>query len=176
MELSRKIDYYESKNENKRRENQMDKFMRRAVKLSAQNVREGGQPFGAVLVKDGEVITEGVNELHIKYDSSGHAELIAIRKAQEKLQTHDLSDCIMYASGEPCPMCLSLMYMAGIKEVYYCATIEDAGSVGLGASKDIYDDLKKENEDRRLVMQHMPLESNQEDPMSLWEEKEKSKG
>ncbi|MUV38369.1 Cytosine deaminase [Lentibacillus sp. JNUCC-1] len=94
----------------------MDQFMKRAVELAADTVREGGQPFGAVLVKDGEVITEGANEVHKVYDVSAHAELVAIRKAQEKLQTHDLSGYVMYASGEPCPMCLTAMFYAGLQK------------------------------------------------------------
>lgn len=149
----------------------MDKFMKRAVEIAVQNVNEGGEPFGAVLVKDGEIISEGVNELHKTYDISGHAEMLAIRRAQEKLQTHDLSECIMYASGEPCPMCLSAMYMSGIKKGYYCASIEDAAEVGLGGSIVIYEDLKKPRHERNLLMEHMPLESGQENPMKLWKKR-----
>jgi len=145
--------------------------MKRAVQLSAENVREGGEPFGAVLVKDGEVIAEGVNELHKKYDISGHAELVAIRKAQEKLQTHDLSGYTMYASGAPCPMCYTSMYYSGIKDVYYCATIQDTADAGLGASSVLYEDFKKPEEERIIEMQHMPLEQGQEDPMKLWKER-----
>lgn len=149
----------------------MDKFMRRAVEIAAQNVREGGDPFGAVLVKDGEIISEGVNELHISYDISGHAEMIAIRKAQEELQTHDLSGYIMYASGEPCPMCLTAMYMSGIEKGYYCASIEEAAEFGLGGSVNIYTDLKKPREERKLSMKQMPLEAEQENPMKLWKDR-----
>jgi len=150
----------------------MDQFMKRAVQLAIENVKEGGGPFGALLVKDGEVIAEGVNELHIKYDVSGHAELLAIRRAQEKLQTNDLSGYIMYASGEPCPMCLSAMYMAGITEGYYCASIEDAAEVGIDGSVKLYGDLKKDREDRQLKMKLMPLEEGMEDPMKLWKERQ----
>src|SRR5690625_4017791 len=104
----------------------MDQFMERAIELALKNVREGGDPFGAVLVKDGDVIAEGVNESHLHYDVSGHAELLAIKRAQQKLQTNDLSGYTMYASGEPCPMCLSAMYFTGITEVFYAQSIEDA--------------------------------------------------
>lgn len=150
----------------------MDQFMKRAVQLAVQNVHEGGDPFGAVLVKDGEIVSEGVNELHKKYDISGHAELLAIRRAQEKLQTHDLSGFVMYASGEPCPMCLTSMYMSGIKKGYYCASIEDAAEVGLGGSQIIYEDLTKSREGRQLRMEHMPLEVDQDNPMTLWKERQ----
>jgi len=109
-----------------------------------------------------------VNELHKDFDISGHAELIAIRKAQKQLQTHDLSGYIMYASGEPCPMCLTAMYMSGIKEGYYCASIDDSAEYGLGGSVVIYDDLKKPREERKLIMKQMPIEKEQESRMTLW--------
>ncbi len=146
----------------------MDKFMRRALDISMKNVENGGDPFGAVLVKDGEIVSEGANELHKVYDISGHAEMIAIRKAQEELQTHDLSDYVMYASGEPCPMCLAAMYMSGIKKGYYCASIEDAAQVGLDGSVKIYGDFKKARGDRQLTMKQMPLEADQTDPLAQW--------
>src|SRR5690625_2038224 len=99
--------------------------------------------------------------------------MIAIRKAQSALQTHDLSGYTMYASGEPCPMCLTMMYMSGIKEGYYCASIEETAEAGLGASKKIYADLKKDRAERQLKMEHMPLEAGMEDPMKLWSDKQK---
>src|SRR5699024_4452083 len=110
-------------------------------------------PFGAVLVKDCTIVAEGVNELHKHYDVSGHAELLAIKRAQEKEQTHDLSGYTMYASGEPCPMCLTAMYFTGIKDVYYCQSVSEAAAVGLDRSQIIYDDLKKRNEAREIVKQ-----------------------
>lgn len=151
----------------------MDKFMRRAVEIAAKNVREGGEPFGAVLVKDGVAVTEGVNELHKTYDVSGHAEMVAIRSAQTKLQTHDLSGYTMYASGEPCPMCLTMMYMSGIENAYYCASIDETAEAGLGTSKIIYADLKKPRAERLLPLEHMPLEEGQANPMKLWQDKQK---
>jgi len=148
----------------------MDQFMERAVELSLQNVREGGQPFGAVLVKDGTIIAEGVNELHKVQDVSGHAEMLAIRRAQQKLNTDNLAGCIMYASGEPCPMCLSAMYLAGIESAYYCASLEEAVQAGLGKSQIIYEDLKKSKTERRLSMTRMPLTENRENPLELWKQ------
>lgn len=146
----------------------MNQFMKRAVQLAVDNVQQGGSPFGAVLVKDDEIIAEGVNELHKKYDVSSHAELNVIRQAQEKLETDDLSAYTMYASGEPCPMCLTSMYFAGIQNVYYCQSVEDANEVGIGLSKEIYEDLTKQNEERTIAMKQMPLEEGQENPMELW--------
>jgi tRNA(Arg) A34 adenosine deaminase TadA len=151
----------------------MDSFMERAVALAADNVRQGGQPFGAVLVKDGRILAEGVNELHLVHDVSGHAELLAIRRAQQKLQTDDLSDCIMYASGEPCAMCFTAMAFAGIRRVYYCASVEEAEKAGLGKSKEIYEDLRKPREERSgITMIRMPLRDGHADPMSLWRERQ----
>ncbi|MDA8352757.1 MAG: nucleoside deaminase [Firmicutes bacterium] len=149
----------------------MDSFMRRAVQLAVDNVREGGQPFGAVLVKDQEAIAEGVNELHKNYDVSGHAEMLALRRAQARFQSNDLSGTVMYASGEPCPMCLTAMYFAGVQKVYYCASVEEAVEAGLGKSREIYEDLKKPKEARSLPMVEMPLEKGQEDPMALWKKR-----
>ncbi|KMY55305.1 guanine deaminase [Bacillus sp. FJAT-27231] len=149
----------------------MDSFMSRAVELAIENVRNGGQPFGAVLVKDGDIVSEGVNELHKKHDISGHAEMLSIRRAQEKFQTNDLSGYTMYASGEPCPMCFAAMYFAGIKEVYYCAAVEEAAAAGLTTSGMIYEDLKKPKAERTLSMIHMPLDEGQENPMKLWKER-----
>ncbi|WP_414838857.1 nucleoside deaminase [Carnobacterium sp. TMP28] len=167
------FDSYKKSNREERIDT-MDKFMDRAVELSLENVRSGGTPFGAVLVKDGEIISEGVNELHHTYDSSGHAEMLAIRRAQAELKTLDLSDYTMYASGEPCPMCLSVMYISGIKKGYYCASVDEAAAVGMSISKEIYEDFKKDRAERKLVMKNMPLEEGQENPMDLWVEKNKS--
>ncbi|MDY0410380.1 nucleoside deaminase [Virgibacillus soli] len=154
----------------------MDKFMKRAVELSTNNVKDGGQPFGAVLVKDGAIVAEGVNEIHIKHDVSAHAELVAIRKAQEKLQTDDLSGYVMYASGEPCPMCFTAMYYVGIKKAYYCASVKETADNGLNASAVLYEDFKHATENRKTVeMIHMPLEEGLEDPMKMWLEKDEVK-
>lgn len=149
----------------------MDKFMERAVELALENVKAGGEPFGAVLVKNGTIVSEGVNKLHKQFDISGHAELIAIRNAQQQEQTLDLAGYTMYASGEPCPMCLSAMYFSGITDVYYCQSVADAVEVGLGKSKVIYDDLKKANEDRLIVKKRMPLKEGQQNPMKVWDKR-----
>jgi len=168
MEVRNNIYYYIGRRAFPRRDD-MNKYMERAVQLALDNVRAGGEPFGAVLVKDDHIISEGVNELHKRFDISGHAELIAIRQAQQQEQTHDLSGYTMYASGEPCPMCLSAMYFSGITDVYYCQSVSDAVDVGLGKSKVIYDDLKLANERRKIVKQHMPLQHDQQNPMKEWD-------
>ncbi|MEG0472146.1 MAG: nucleoside deaminase [Solibacillus sp.] len=146
----------------------MNQFMERAVQLAIANVQEGGQPFGAVLVKDDQIIAEGVNELHVVHDVSGHAELLAIRRAQQQLQTSDLSGFTMYASGEPCAMCLSAMYFANIKDIYYGESVEQAAKVGLDKSKFIYNELKNDRAERTVSIQQIPLENEQQSPMKLW--------
>lgn len=146
----------------------MDAFMKRAVELTIANIKEGGQPFGAVLVKDGEIISEGVNELHKVNDISGHAELLSIRRAQEKLGTVDLTGYTMYASGEPCPMCLTAMYFSGIRDYYYCQSIEDAAAAGIGKSVYVYGEMKKDKINRDMKANQMPLELAQENPLDFW--------
>ncbi|WP_347861013.1 nucleoside deaminase [Salimicrobium sp. PL1-032A] len=135
----------------------MNEFLTRAVELAKQNVEEGGHPFGAVLVKDGCVISEGVNELHLYYDVSAHAEMVAVRRAQERLENDDLSDCTMYASGEPCPMCFGVMQFAGIIDIHFAETVEEAYEVGLTKGKEIYEELKVPKEKRSYPMSHHPL-------------------
>jgi tRNA(Arg) A34 adenosine deaminase TadA len=146
----------------------MNSFMKRAVELAAENVREGGQPFAAVLVQGGRIVGEGVNELHRVHDVSGHAELLAVRRAQQELQTASLVGSQMYASGEPCPMCLAAMYFAGIERVYFCKSGEEAAEAGLGGAGVIYRELRKPREERSLPLVHVPLEAGQEDPLELW--------
>ncbi|QKY71123.1 nucleoside deaminase [Lentibacillus sp. CBA3610] len=149
----------------------MDQFMERAVELATENVRDGGEPFGAVLVKNDKQVTEGVNELHSRFDITAHAEIQAMRKAQKMMHSHVLQGYTMYASGEPCPMCLTAMYFAGIETIYYCATSEDAVDAGLGKAKNIYEELQKSKDGRSIEMIHMPLKDAQEDPMQLWKER-----
>ncbi|MBY0121700.1 nucleoside deaminase [Bacillus sp. S/N-304-OC-R1] len=151
----------------------MDQFMKQAIQLALDNVEKGGQPFGAVLVRGNEVIAEGVNELHLHYDISGHAELLAIRRAQADLKTLDLSDCTIYASGEPCAMCLTAMYFAGIQDVYYAASVDDAEQAGLGKSKMIYRELAKARSEREINIIQMQIDQSLADPMKQWKDKQK---
>src|SRR5688572_8688969 len=95
-------------------------LMRRAVRLSAESMREGaGGPFGAVIVKDGKVIAEGWNSVTSTNDPTAHAEVMAIRSACEKLGTFSLQGCEIYTSCEPCPMCLSAIYWARLDRIYF---------------------------------------------------------
>jgi guanine deaminase len=96
-------------------------FMKRALELSQLAIKDNhGHPFGSVLVKDGKIIGEGWNRTRLLKDPSAHAEIEAIRDACKRLDNADLSECTIYASAQPCPMCFSLIYLTGIKRVYYC--------------------------------------------------------
>lgn len=100
------------------------------ARINLKNHFQDGGPFGAVIVKDGKIIAKAHNQVLKKNDPTAHAEILAIRKACKKLKMHDLSDCILYTSCEPCPMCLSASIWANIKEIYYGNTKEDADKIG----------------------------------------------
>ena len=119
-------------------------YMNEAIKeieIGLQN-KDGG-PFGAVIVKDNEIISASHNTVLRDSDPTAHAEVNAIREASKKLNTYDLSDCILYTTCEPCPMCLSAIIWSNIKEVYYGATKEDAANIGFRDDL-IYKHLKNE--------------------------------
>ena len=106
-------------------------FMRRAIDLSAEKMRAlKGGPFGAVIVKDGRIIAEGYNQVTSLNDPTAHAEVVAIREACRDLQTFSLAGCEIYASCEPCPMCLSAIYWARLDRLYYANTRRDAARIG----------------------------------------------
>lgn len=107
-----------------------EKFMRRAVELSAQSVRNGGGPFGAVIVRNGEIVGEASNSVTKDNDPTAHAEVNAIRRAAAKLGTFNLDGCDIYTSCEPCPMCLGAIYWAHLSHIYYCNTRKDAAEIG----------------------------------------------
>ena len=107
-------------------------YMQRAIDLSIKSVKNGGGPFGAVIVKDGKIIAEASNRVTLDNDPTAHAEVCAIRLACKELNTYDLTGCELYASCEPCPMCLASMYWAHIKNYYYANDKNDADSIGFG--------------------------------------------
>ena len=126
--------------------------MREAIKLSIEKMRAGiGGPFGAVIVKDGEIIARGFNKVTSTNDPTAHAEVVAIREACEKLGTFQLDDCELYTSCEPCPMCLGAIYWARPKKVYYGNTKADAADIDFD-DQFIYDELEVAMEDRKLPM------------------------
>ena len=104
-----------------------NKFINLALKLAINNVEKRiGGPFGAIIVKDGEIISEGINKVTHSNDPTAHAEISAIREACQKLKTPFLNECIIYSSCEPCPMCYSAIRWAKINEIYYCNTRKEA--------------------------------------------------
>ena len=123
--------------------------MRRAIALANASVERGGGPFGAVIVKDGEVIAEGSNSVTLNTDPTAHAEVTAIREACRKLGTFHLEDCTIYTSCEPCPMCLGAIYWAGIKRIYYGNTRKDAADIDF-ADDFIYEEMARPLDERRL--------------------------
>ena len=119
-----------------------EQFMREAIRLSVESVVHGGGPFGAVIVKDGEIIAAQANSVTIDNDPTAHAEVNAIREACQALGTFDLDDCVIYTSCEPCPMCLGAIYWAGIDRIYYANSRQDAEDVDF-ADNFIYEELSR---------------------------------
>ena len=130
------------------------KFMRKAIELSLNNIKKGGGPFGAVIVKDGKIIATGVNRVTANNDPTAHAEINAIRKAAAKLKNFDLSGCEIYTSCEPCPMCLGAIYWAHIDKMYFANTKADAQNAGFDDSF-IYEEINLKPEDRKLKSQQL---------------------
>ncbi len=129
-------------------------FMRKAIELSIENVKNGGGPFGAVIVKGDEVVATGVNRVTANCDPTAHAEVSAIREAARKLGTFDLSGCEIYTSCEPCPMCLGAIYWAHLDKMYYGNTKADAKEIGFDDSF-IYDELELKPENRKLYSENL---------------------
>jgi guanine deaminase len=126
--------------------------MRRAIELSFKNIQSTqGGPFGAVVVRDGEIVGEGANQVLATNDPSAHAEVVAIRAACRKLNTFQLSGCDIYSSCEPCPMCMGLIYWARPAQLYYANTAADAARIGFDDAF-IYRELAKPPQQRSLKM------------------------
>ena len=123
--------------------------MREAIRLSIDNVTNGGGPFGAVIARNGEIIATGVNRVTANCDPTAHAEVSAIRAAAKKLSTFDLSGCEIFSSCEPCPMCLGAIYWAHLDKLYYGNTKQDAKNIDFDDSF-IYEELALAPEMRRL--------------------------
>jgi guanine deaminase len=127
-------------------------FMERAIQISIENVRSGrGGPFGAVVAREGKIIAEAANAVTARNDPTAHAEILAIREACAKLAHFDLRGCELYASCEPCPMCLGAIYWAKLERVYYANTTEDAGKIGFNDSL-IYREIQRPHGERKIPM------------------------
>lgn len=144
-------------------------IMDEVSRLSVDNVENGGGPFSAAIVRNGKIIATGVNRVTANHDPTAHAEVMAIRKACDILGTYDLSDCVIYSSCEPCPMCLGAIYWARIPELFYCNTQMDAKKINFDDSF-IYEEIGKKPEERTLKMVRV---DNTEaiKAFELWDEK-----
>jgi len=128
-------------------------YLREAIQLSITKMQanEGG-PFGAIVVRDGVVVGRGWNRVTSTNDPTAHAEIVAIRDACARLQDYALVGCEIYASCEPCPLCLAAIYWARVDRVYFAASCQDAAAAGFD-DQFFYDEIKKPARDRKLVMQ-----------------------
>lgn len=144
--------------------------MREAIRLSAENVRNGGGPFGAVITRNGKIIASGANSVTPDNDPTAHAEVNAIRKAAKLLGTFNLSGCEIYTSCEPCPMCLGAIYWARLSKIHYACTKTDAKDAGFDDSF-IYEELALPQEERHLPA--VPLLRDEAlETFRLWESKD----
>jgi tRNA(Arg) A34 adenosine deaminase TadA len=135
-----------------------ERFMTEAIGLSLRNVREGrGGPFGALVVRDGEVVARGVNQVVATHDPTAHAEIVAIRAACRALGAFQLDGCEIYSSCEPCPMCLAAIYWARPARLFFSATRDDAAAVGFDDSF-IYAEIARAIGDRRLPIRQLMRE------------------
>ncbi len=134
--------------------------MRRAFALALENVQSGrGGPFAALVVKDGKVIAEGANRVTSTNDPTAHAEIVAIREACRALGSFQLDGCAIYATCEPCPMCLGAIYWARPARVYFAGTAGDAANAGFNDTF-IYEELKRPSWQRKIPMTQLLREES----------------
>ena len=146
-----------------------NKFMQRAIELSLESINSGGGPFGSVIVKDEKIISEGMNRVTVDNDPTSHGEIVAIRNACKKLNTFNLSNCSLYSSCEPCPMCMSAIYWSRIGKVYYANTRDDAKKINFDDSL-IYSEIPKKNEDKKIPIKQM-MRDEALKAFNLWDKK-----
>jgi tRNA(Arg) A34 adenosine deaminase TadA len=132
-------------------------FLRRAIELSARAALEysTGGAFGAVLVKDGRIVAEGMNRVVASHDPTWHAEMEAIRLGCVTLQSFKLPGCVLYTSAEPCPMCMAACYWAGVEQVFYAASVDDADQYGDFDDRPIYEQLALPKDKRSIRLTQM---------------------
>jgi guanine deaminase len=148
----------------------MNKYMQEAIKEAYEGMRKGdGGPFGAVIVKDGKIIARAHNEVLRTNDPTMHAEVNAIRKATKLLGRFDLSDCEIYSSCEPCPMCFAAIHWAKMKSLYIGASRYDAARVGFD-DQYIYDVINKTADHQQVHIENVDCEACQK-PLDEWQEK-----
>ncbi|MCD6436540.1 MAG: nucleoside deaminase [Clostridiales bacterium] len=147
----------------------MNKFMQEAIEEAKKGItcHEGG-PFGAVIVKNGKIISRSHNQVVSHNDPTAHAEMQAIRKACEKLNTFNLKGCEIYSTGEPCPMCYSAIHWARIDKIYYGCSRKDAAEIGFDDQL-LYDVLKGQHPDKQIESKQIERKSCLE-PFKKWQE------
>ncbi len=143
--------------------------MQRAIELSIESINSGGGPFGSVIVQDDKIISEGMNRVTVDNDPTSHGEIVAIRNACKKLNTFNLSNCSLYSSCEPCPMCMSAIYWSRIGKVYYANTRNDAKKINFDDSL-IYSEIPKKNEDKKIPIKQM-MRNEALKAFDLWDKK-----
>jgi len=147
------------------------KFMKRALALAQKGMNtNAGGPFGAVIVKNGEIIAEGFNKVTSTNDPTAHAEVVAIRKACKKLKSFQLDNCVIYTSCEPCPMCLGAIYWARPKAVFYSCDKIDAAKINFDDAF-IYEELDKNIDDREIKFIQM-IQKEGQMVFKAWQKKE----
>ena len=145
------------------------RFMQLAIDLSVENVAGGGGPFGAVIVKDGQLIATGANRVTANNDPTAHAEVSAIRAACQQVGSFKLEGCTIYTSCEPCPMCLSAIYWAGISRICYGCNKQDAEDIHFG-DKFIYEEIARPVGQRAIPTENFMREEALQ-AFRDWEEK-----
>jgi guanine deaminase len=141
-------------------------WMRQAVALAVENARSGGGPFGALIIKDGQVIATGVNRVTATNDPTAHAEIVAIREACRVAGSFQLTGCTIYSSCEPCPMCLGAIFWARPDAYYFAATREDAARAGFD-DEHIYTEMNVKPEERSVRGHRIELDAGAE-PFIEW--------
>lgn len=132
-----------------------EKFMQEAIQLAIKGVRQNlGGPFGAIIVKDNQIIGRGNNRVTTNLDPTAHAEIVAIREACKNINNFSLQNCIIYTSCEPCPMCLGAIYWARIEKIIYAANRNDAKNIGFD-DEFFYQELNKSIDKRFIPMQEL---------------------
>lgn len=145
-------------------------FLLRAVEIAGSGIENGGGPFGAVITRDGKIISEAFNMVVLSNDPTAHAEILAIRQAAKVLRSHDLDKCTLYTSCEPCPMCLGAIYWAGIKKVVYACDRVDAEEAGF-SDKLIYEEIMLDPSDRKIEFLRI-TDAGGKDVFRKWDELE----
>ena len=144
-------------------------FMKMACELAYENVEKGGGPFGAVIVKDGEVVATGTNTVTLDNDPTAHAEVNAIRNACRQAGSFSLEGCDIYTSCEPCPMCLSALYWARVRRIYYANTQMDARAIKFDDNF-IYEEIARPHLERSIPCVHID-EPSAINAFRLWDTK-----